>query len=91
MRLLVKKIPAGKLVKIAYELDSITSKITHFKLYGDFFLYPEYLLLSIEKNLLGVDVSSISSVIEKVLDNDDGQFIGVLPNDIQLMIEEDQK
>lgn len=87
MNIISKKISGGKLVKIEYVSDGT---ITHFKLYGDFFLYPETLLPIIEKNLLNSSLMNISRNIKQTLRVNNGEFIGVAPEDIQFVIEENE-
>ncbi len=85
MVVVAKKIVGGKLIKLSFTTKD--DFLVTFKLYGDFFLHPENTLDLIEQRLVGVHTSEIASVIQRVLDVCEAEFIGVTPQDIQEVIE----
>lgn len=83
-----KKISGGKLVKIDYQI--VDNIIKRFRLYGDFFLYPETSLIEMEAALIGKHPDQVQKTMQEILDKYHGQFIGVSPLDIQIILENEQ-
>jgi len=73
----IYKIPDGKLVKI--ELDFTGSKINSVKINGDFFLYPENGIESIEKSLSKVflDKESIINAVDYSVKKNSLELFGI--------------
>ena len=71
------KVPEGKLVKIA--LDFNEGVITSIRITGDFFLYPEEALESIELDLIGkkVEKLDIISAVDATVKKKDIKFYGL--------------
>ncbi len=88
-KILTKKIPGGKLLRIKMEADTVIQSIS---ITGDFFLHPEESLLTIEKSLKGMAIESsseqITQKIEDALYTESATFVGVTPKDISEMIVE---
>ncbi|MBM3283783.1 hypothetical protein FJY90_06095 [Candidatus Gottesmanbacteria bacterium] len=63
----IYKIPDGKLVKI--ELKEKQGKIIRIKITGDFFIYPEEMIYSLEDHLVGctIERTVLKNKIEKWL------------------------
>ncbi len=84
-----QKVKEGKLVKVEVECDRFIKKI---KITGDFFLHPEDVLETIEKNILGLGkdagAEEIASRIHEVAKANDVQMIGVSPESLALVIRE---
>ena len=78
-----KKVPGGKLLRVAVEGGSRIEKIS---ITGDFFLHPEESLAMIEKSLTGksfnTSVENYAEDISEVLYQWEANFVGVSPQDI---------
>ncbi len=83
------KVKEGKLVKVELEYDNAIMKI---KITGDFFLHPEDILEKIEKSMLGAEkdagMEAIASKIQKTMDAQGAQMIGISPESLALVIKE---
>ncbi len=84
-----QKVREGKLVKVEVECDGFIKKI---KITGDFFLHPEDVLETIEKNILGLGkdagTEAIASRINEIVEADDVQMIGISTESLALVIRE---
>ena len=76
------KIPGGKLVKVKLWVD--VEKIKRITILGDFFLHPEETIQAIENALVGTElnVTSIESIISKVMSESNASLIGATPEDL---------
>lgn len=76
------KIPGGKLVKVKLWVDA--EKIRRIIILGDFFLHPEETIQAIENALVGTElnVTSIESIISKVMSESNASLIGATPEDL---------
>jgi hypothetical protein len=76
------KVPGGKLVKVEVEFSQ--NKIQQIKIMGDFFLHPEEGIKKIEESLPGKTLKKdlLAHTIQKTLNENTLQLIGVEPNDI---------
>ena len=76
------KIPGGKLVKVKLWVDA--GKIKRITILGDFFLHPEETIQAIENALVGTElnVTSIESIISKVMSESNASLIGATPEDL---------
>jgi len=79
-----EKVPGGKLVCI--DVEGTEGKISSIRISGDFFLHPEETIEKIEDALLGAFVNDVASRVASVLKNNEAQFIGVFPEDIERMV-----
>ena len=84
-----KKVKEGKRVKIEVECDGFIKKI---KRTGDFFLYPEDVLETIEKSILGLRKDAgkdeIASSIHEIVEANDVQMIGISTESLAQVIKE---
>lgn len=80
------KIPGGKLVKVKLWIDA--EKIERITILGDFFLHPEETIQAIENALVGTElnVTSIASIISKVMRESNASLIGATPEDLATTI-----
>ncbi len=87
------KIPGGKFVKVKLWVD--VEKIKRITILGDFFLHPEETIQAIENALVGTElnVTSIESIISKVMSESNASLIGATPEDLvtTIMIAWDSK
>jgi len=74
------KVPNGKLIRIKAELDNNT--INTIKITGDFFLYPEDKLSSLEETLSGhlLNPVTLQKTIESALES--CEMVGISPKEI---------
>lgn len=75
------KIPNGKLIRIRAEVDN--KKIENVKITGDFFLYPEEKIESIENSFKGkiLKREEIERTIEKVIKKNKIKLLGISEKD----------
>ncbi|MFA5996003.1 MAG: lipoate protein ligase C-terminal domain-containing protein [Patescibacteria group bacterium] len=73
----VYKIPNGKLLKIFLELDN--NIIKNIKITGDFFIYPEEAIMSIEQALLQIPIiqERLKQKIQAVISAQQLELFGV--------------
>jgi lipoate-protein ligase A len=76
------KIPGGKLVKVKLWVDAV--KIERITILGDFFLHPEETIQALENALVGTElnVTSIESIISKVMSESNASLIGATIEDL---------
>ena len=81
------KVPNGKLLKVSVSFDDVIHSV---RITGDFFLYPEELIIDLEEsvNLLPVDTSAgyISSLLQDVLNTYNGVAVGFSADDLAQVI-----
>ena len=84
-----QKVKEGKVVKVEIEYDEVIKNI---RITGDFFLHPEDVLEKIEKCLIGlektVSVETITSTINRLIEAEDIQMIGIGPVSIAGLVKE---
>ena len=77
------KVPGGKLISIK---ATYWKTIDSVQILGDFFVYPEEALGTIEKSLAGIDVKSseeeIARSVQSVVDRNGITLVGVTPESI---------
>jgi len=78
------KIPGGKLLRIDLEMEN--NIIQDIKITGDFFIYPEEGILSIENSLRGVDKNQVVKALKKSLSPGKIKIIGFDISDIERAI-----
>ncbi|CAJ37887.1 hypothetical protein [Methanocella arvoryzae] len=61
-----KKVPGGKLVRLAIDMSGQTARI---RLSGDFFVHPEEGIFEIEELLAGLPVDEPADRVKDVIDN----------------------
>lgn len=84
MKEYVHKIPGGKLLRIKIEVrGDIIKKIT---ILGDFFLYPEEKILSIEKSLTGAHKKDVSLIVQNIIQNERIKLLGIDENSLVKLI-----
>lgn len=76
-----EKVPGGKMVCVDVEVAD--GRISRIKITGDFFLHPEKTIDEIERTLVGASINQIARKVADVLKENDAQFIGVSPEDIE--------
>ncbi|MFH1520587.1 MAG: hypothetical protein ABID61_03010 [Candidatus Micrarchaeota archaeon] len=78
----IEKVPNGKL--IAMEVQFLQGKVSHMKITGDFFLYPEEQIKQVEDSFLELPVNisdaELSSKLQHALK--DAELIGVSIDDL---------
>ena len=80
-----EKVPGGKLVCV--EVESSGKRIEKIRITGDFFLYPEETLEKIERALTGAGIKDdLAKIVAGILSENNAQFIGVTPEDLERMI-----
>jgi len=79
-----EKVPGGKLVCI--DVEGAEGRIASIRITGDFFLHPEETIEKIENALIGAPVNEVATRVASTLKENDAQFIGVSPGDIERMI-----
>lgn len=85
MKTAVRKVLGGKLIRVDVEYSD---GIEDIKITGDFFLHPEELISGIEKGVIGCKIEGVLDRINKILLENNGQLIGITPEDIMLTIKE---
>lgn len=71
---------------VCVDVEFADEKVSRIKITGDFFLHPEDTIEKIEDSLVGVPVDEVAKKISDVLAENDAQFIGVSPDDIERLI-----
>lgn len=71
---IISKTPKGKLFRL--ELD-YSNKIDSIKISGDFFIYPEESIWSIEKELVGVKMDDFIETFNSYVENNNVELIGI--------------
>lgn len=76
------KIPNGKFIRVKAEFEN-NKKIKNVKITGDFFLYPEEKIESIENSLKGkiLKREEIERTIEKVINKNKIKLLGISEKD----------
>ncbi len=84
-----RKVKEGKLVKVELEYDNVVRKI---KITGDFFLHPEDALEKIEEGMLDTrkdeSMEAIASKVQRAMNAQCAQMIGLSPESLALVIKE---
>jgi lipoate-protein ligase A len=84
-----QKVKEGKLVKVEVEYEEYIKRV---RITGDFFLHPEDILEKIERSMVGMkkdtDAESLTSKIQKLVEDHEAQMIGVSPGSLALVIRE---
>lgn len=79
----VKKVPGGKLLRVDVTFDQQLEKV---KITGDFFLYPEEILPTIEEAFTGVhlplDKTRLIEKIRSILNMENAVLVGFNPEDL---------
>ena len=79
-----EKIAGGKMICV--DADVSEGMIKKIRICGDFFLHPEELIMTIEKELIGTEVNSVSAKVAHILKKNDAQLIGATPDDIERLV-----
>jgi len=79
-----EKVPGGKLVCI--DVEGAEGRIASIRITGDFFLHPEETIGKIEDALIGAPVNEVAARVASVLKENEAQFIGVSPQDLERMV-----
>lgn len=79
----IKKVPNGKLVKVSVSFSDLIESI---QISGDFFLYPESCIASIEQRLSGIPsnpkIEEVQEIIDQVLREQNAEFLGLTAKDL---------
>lgn len=78
------KVEQGKLLRI--KIKEKNGIIEDIKIRGDFFIYPETGLFSIEKFLINKKIDNFKEGLAKHLQKESIKVIGFSPDDLQLAI-----
>jgi len=85
----VRKVAGGKLIRVKV---ACSGNLDQVRVFGDFFLFPEDVIFTIEAALSGeslpVDHDALVKKIEAILVENDAQLIGVGAEDIVQTLEE---
>ena len=75
----VYKVPDGKLLKILLDYDENNNSITNVKITGDFFIYPEEAIETMENELKNISLTQndLLNRINNVIEKNNIQFIGL--------------
>jgi len=78
-----KKVPGGKLLRVTVETDESMSKIANIMFTGDFYLYPEEEIHTLENSLKGIkiDENEFKRIIANFFENEIIQILGAGPED----------
>jgi len=78
-----KKVPGGKLLRVTVETDESMSKIVNIMFTGDFYLYPEEEIHTLENSLKGIkiDENEFKRIITNFFENEIIQILGAGPED----------
>ncbi|MCK5587955.1 MAG: lipoate--protein ligase family protein [Candidatus Lokiarchaeota archaeon] len=78
-----KKVPGGKLIRVTVETDDTMSKIVNVMFTGDFYLYPEEEIHTLENSLNGtkIDEKEFKRIITNFFENEIIQILGAGPED----------
>ena len=75
----IYKIPNGKLVKISLDYDENNNTISNVKITGDFFVYPEEAIETLENSLKNTEIKKeiILKRINSLISSNNIEFIGL--------------
>jgi hypothetical protein len=84
-----KKVPGGKLLRVTVETDEYMSKIVNIMFTGDFYMYPEEEIHSLENKLKGsqIDEDNLKEIITGFFDSETIQIFGADSEDfLQILL-----